>query len=260
MPPRSKLPVKIQEDGWDRVAKVAVFDQANPWQRFQSFDDATSFSHGKIAHSPEEQPEKRENDKLRRERFCGRHAYLRSGVHVNSAVAFARDRAGDVVANSKGAKAFAPAFTQCTERVGSFAALADGEHQRLRSHRRITMAELARVIDFGGDVRQLLDQVFADSAGMQRRAATGENDASYIAQFSRCHVQATEFCCAFLSVETAAHRITHRVWLLKDFLEHVVGIITLLNVLGCELDFADGMLGDVSGKRTDLELVRPRSH
>src|SRR5205823_11530399 len=122
------------------------------------------------------------------------------------------------------------------------------------------MTELARVIDFGRDVRHSLNQVFADSAGMQGRAAAGENDASYIAQFRRCHVQATEFCCAFLSVETAAHRITHRVWLLKDFLEHVVGIITLLNVLGCELDFADGMLGAVSGKRSDLELLRPRCH
>src|SRR5438132_13319545 len=61
-------------------------------------------------------------------------------------------------------------------------------------------------------------------------------------------------------VKTATHGIAHCVWLLTDFLEHVVGIVPLTNVFGCELDFADGMLGDVSGKRTDLELVRPRSH
>src|SRR5437773_9434296 len=107
-------------------------------------------------------------------------------MHVNSAVTFARNRARDVVANSEGAKAFAPAFTQCTERVGSFAALADGEHQRLRSHRRITMAELARVIDFGGFVGQLLIQVSPDSAGMQRRAPPGRNEASYTEQSTRC--------------------------------------------------------------------------
>src|SRR5260370_40686267 len=100
------------------------------------------------------------------------------------------------------------------------------------------MTELARVIDFGRDVRHSLNQVFADSAGMQGRAAAGENDAPYMAQFRRSNVQAAEVCCAFLSVETAAHRITHRVSLLKDFLEHVVGIITLLNVLGGDVAFA----------------------
>ena len=102
-------------------------------------------------------------------------------MHVNPAVALARNRARDVVANSQGAKTFAPAFAQCTERVRGLAALADGEYQRLGSHRRVAMAKLAGVIDFCRDIRQPLDQIFADSAGMQRRAATGENDASYIA-------------------------------------------------------------------------------
>ena len=179
------------------------------------------------------------------------------GVHVNSTVAFARDRARDVVANPECAKAFAPAFAQRTERVRSFAALADREDQRLRSHRRIAMAKLARVFDFGRDVRQSLDQIFADSAGMQRSAATGENDASDIAQLRRRHVQAAELGGAFLSVKTAAHRVAHGVWLLKDFLEHVVGVITLLDVFGREFDFADGMLRAVSGERSDLEFVRP---
>ena len=159
---------------------------------------------------------------LRRERFRCRHADLRSGVHVNSAVALARDRAGDVVANSQCAKAFAPAFTQRAERVRCFAALADGEDQRLGRHRRIAMAKLARVFDFGRDVGESLDQIFADHAGMQRRAAAGEDDASDVAQFGRRHIQAAELCRAFFRVETAAHRVAHRVWLLKDFLEHVM--------------------------------------
>src|SRR6266446_6199449 len=128
-----------------------------------------------IELATEEQPEKSEDNKLRGKRFRGRHADLRSGVHVNTTVAFARDRARDVVTNSQGAKTFALAFAQRTQRVRSFAALADGEDQRLRSHRRIAMAKLAGVIDLGRDVRQPLDQIFADSARMQRRAATREN-------------------------------------------------------------------------------------
>src|SRR2546430_13076570 len=99
------------------------------------------------------------------------------------------------------------------------------------------MTELARVIDFGRDVRHSLNQVFADSAGMQGRAAAGENDASYIAQFRRSQVQATEFCWAFLSVETGPQSITHHAWLFKDFLVHVVWTITVLTSLGCASNF-----------------------
>ncbi len=95
---------------------------------------------------------------------------------------------------------------------------------------------------------------------MQCGAATGENDAPNITQLSGHHVQAAQLCGAFLQVETAAHRITHRVWLLKDFFEHVMGIITFLDVFGCKFDFADWMLGAVSGKRSDLEFVAPRRH
>src|SRR5438045_2235846 len=59
----------------------------------QCFNYTASFCCGKVAHPPEEQPEQRENDKLRRERFGGRHADFRSCVHVNPAVALARNRA-----------------------------------------------------------------------------------------------------------------------------------------------------------------------
>ena len=168
---------------------------------------------------------------LRRERFRGRDADLRPGVHVNAPVAFARDCARDVIANSQCAKTFAPAFTQRAERIRGFAALADGENQRLRSHRRVAMAKLARVFDFCWKVGKSLDQIFADPAGVKRRAAARKNDTADVAQLGRCHVQATQLCGAFIRVETAAHRVAHRVWLLKDFFEHVMGIITFLQCL-----------------------------
>ena len=95
---------------------------------------------------------------------------------------------------------------------------------------------------------------------MQCRAAAGENDAPDIAQLRWRHIQAAQFRRAFLVVETAAHRVAHRVGLLKDFLEHVVGKITLLDVFRREFDFADRMFGAVSGERNDLELVRPGRH
>ena len=133
---------------------------------------------------PKQQSEECQNGKLRRKRFRRRDANFRPGVHVNSSIAFARDCARDVVTNSQGAKTFAPAFTQRAEGVRGFAALADGENERLRSHRRVAMAKLARVFDFGWDVGKSLDQIFADHAGMKRRATACKDDTADIAKLA----------------------------------------------------------------------------
>src|SRR2546430_18598 len=102
--------------------------------------------------------------------------------------AFERNRKVELPAEEE--KAFAAAFTQCPKRIRSFAALADRETQGLRSHGRVAVAKLTREINFSRDVRQPLDQIFADSGGVQRGATAGENDPPYIAQFRRGHVQA----------------------------------------------------------------------
>jgi hypothetical protein len=117
------------------------------------------------------------------------------------------------------------------------------------------MAKLAGVIHFGWDASHSLNQIFADSCGVQCSAASGENDSPDIAQLRRPHVQSAQLCRGFFSVKTPAHRVANRVWLLKDFLEHVMGIIPFADIFGCEIDFADRMLGDVAGKRTNLEFI-----
>ena len=104
-------------------------------------------------------------------------------------------------------------------------------------------------------LRHALNQIFADSCGVQRGAASGENDSADIAQLRRRHVQAAQFCRGFFRVKTAAHRVAHRVRLLKDFLEHVMRIIPFVDIFGGEIDFADRMLADVAGERTNLEFV-----
>ena len=102
-------------------------------------------------------------------------------MHVNASVALARNCTRDVVADSKSAKTFAPAFAEGAERVRSLAALADSEDQRLPGQRCVSMTKLARVFYLGGDIRQPFDQIFSHSAGMESGAATGENDAPHIA-------------------------------------------------------------------------------
>src|SRR6266545_1290126 len=86
-------------------------------------------------------------------------------------------------------------------------------------------------------------------------AACSENDSPDIAQLRRPHVQSTQSCRGFFSVKTPAHRVSNRVRLLKDFLEHVMGIISFADIFRCEIDFADRMLGAVAGKRTNVEFI-----
>ena len=107
---------------------------------------------------PRSRPISGQDRDLRGERFRRRDADLRAGVHVNAAIAFARDRAGDVVANAEGAIAFAPAFAQRAERVGRLAALADREDEGVARHRRVAVAKLAGVFHFRRNLGELLDQ------------------------------------------------------------------------------------------------------
>ncbi len=90
---------------------------------------------------------------------------------------------------------------------------------------------------------------------MQRRAAAGQDDAADIAQLRGRHVEAAELGGAFFRAETAAHGIAHRARLLKDFLEHVMRVIALLDVFVAELDFADLVSPAFAGDRADLEFV-----
>ncbi len=110
-----------------------------------------------MAHPAEEQTNGRQDRDLRRKRFRRGDTDLRTGVHINPAVALARDRAGNVVANTEGAIAFPPALAQGAERVRGLAALADGEDEGVARHRGIAMAKFAGVFHFGRDLRELLD-------------------------------------------------------------------------------------------------------
>src|SRR5438132_13603450 len=103
-------------------------------------------------------------------------------MHVNAAIALARDRAGDIVANPKRAITFAATFVQGAERIGSFTALTDGEHQGVARHRGVAMSKFARVFDFGGGGGELLDQVFAYHASMKRCPAASLHNQADTAQ------------------------------------------------------------------------------
>src|ERR1044072_3801912 len=120
------------------------------------------------------------------------------------------------------------------------------------------MTKLARVFDLGWDVGKSLDQIFADPSGMQSCATSCKDDAAVVPKLRSRHIQAAQLCGAFVRVKTAAHCVAHGVWLLKDFFEHVMRIITFPNIFSGKFDFADCMLAAVSCERGDLDLVTAR--
>ena len=177
-------------------------------------------------------------------------------MHVNAAIAFARDRARDIVANSESPITFPPALAQCAERVGGFAALADRENQRVRRHRRVAMTKLAGVFHFGWNAREFaqssIRRLWPRAVPCRIRLERLDRHRAIV----RRHIQPAQLGRAFLGLKTSAQRVADGARLLKDFLEHEVRVIAFFN-LGCEIDFAHRMLADVAGNRTDLELIGP---
>ena len=128
----------------------------------------------------------------RGERFGRGDADLRPGVHVDAAIAFAGDGARHVVANAEGAMAFALALAQGRERIGRLAALRDDEDERVLRQRHVAIAELARELDLRGDVREMLDDVFADHGRVAAVPQPREDDALDGAQLRVAHLEAAE--------------------------------------------------------------------
>ena len=80
---------------------------------------------------PKYRAQQRHHDALRREGLGRGDADFRAGVQVDAAVGLAGDRAADDVADRQRRVALALHFAQRGERVDRFAALRDGEQQRV---------------------------------------------------------------------------------------------------------------------------------
>ncbi len=132
------------------------------------------------------------DDALRREGLGRGDADLRAGVQVDAAVGLLGDRAADDVADGQRGVPLAFHLAQGGQRVGRFAALRDGEQQRVVVQRRIAIAQLAGVFDFDRNAGQLFDQVLADQGRVPACAAGGEHDAVDAAKLLRREVQAAE--------------------------------------------------------------------
>ncbi len=75
-----------------------------------------------------------------------------------------------------------PRFTQRRKRVRRFARLADDDHQLPAYYDGLSVAEFRRDLNFYGYARQILDQVFAQHARMERRTACDDVDLLHAAK------------------------------------------------------------------------------
>ena len=205
--------------------------------------------------APKQEAQQGQHRDLGGEGFGGRNADLRPGMHVHPAVAFTGDGAGDIITNAQRPVAFALAFAHGSECIRRFAALADGKNDGVFVHRHVAVAKFTGKFDLGGKVCQAFQDVFADHRGVARGAATGEDDALDIAQFRGRHVEAAELGGGFLHGKAPAHGVAQGIGLLKNFFEHVMGVISLAHIILGEFDLADLETGSAAIQAGDFKIV-----
>ncbi len=124
-----------------------------------------------------------------------------------------------------------------------------------RSQRRVAVTKFVRELDFHRDLRQFLDQVFADQRRVPARAAGGDDDAFNGAQFRRRHVQAAELGGGAFIVHASAQGVFHRARLLENFLEHEMRVLAALGVFLAEFQVADLDIGGVGAQVQNVETL-----
>ena len=147
-------------------------------------------------------------------------------------------------------------LAQSTQGVGRLARLAQDEDQRPVVERGVAVAELAGVLDLDGQVGEPLDQVLADQGRVPARAAGGEDDPADAAELAGRQVQAAELRRRLGPAQPAAAGVDHRLGLLADLLDHVVGVAAQLDRVGLPVDPIDPRRDRPVLEVADLEVAR----
>ena len=179
-----------------------------------------------------------------------------TGVKIDAAVGLAGDRAADGVDDRQRRVSAALGFSQGAQRVGRLARLAEHEDQRLIVERCVAIAEFAGKFDFDGQMRQPLDQVFADERGVPARAARRKHDPPHASQPPSGDVQAAELRGRLGPAQPAAAGVDDRLGLLANLLDHVVRVPAELDRVGLPVDPIDPRRDRAMLEMTDLEVAR----
>ena len=114
------------------------------------------------------------------------------------------------------------------QRVGSLTALADGYHHIVLAHHGIAVAELRGILHLNWHAHQRLNHLLAYEAGMPRRAAGHDDHTLGSQQLAPVVDECRERDMGALYIDAPAHAVSQALRLLKDFLEHEVGVAALL--------------------------------
>ncbi len=227
-------------DFGDAVGELERF--GNEVRKFREIlDDVGAGFKAEAALATEQERDHGEYGDLACERLGAGYTDFRACVQIDAAVACACDCRADSVTDGKCGCAFLLGFLEGGERVGGFAGLADGNHERARFDDGVSVAELGCVFDFDRDAGEVFYHVFTDHACVVAGAAGGDDDAVDVPEFLDVRVEAGEFRVTFGGEQAAAHGVAQHFGLFENFLEHEVRESALGNSVGVEfhvLDFA----------------------
>ena len=175
-------------------------------------------------------------------------------MKVDSAVAFAGDGRADRVDDAQRHGALFLRLAQGGQRVGRLARLADHDHHRPVLDDRVAVAELAGVLHFRRNPRQVLEQVVAHQPRVPGRPARGQDDPLGLDQLADHGRQAAQGDPLFPHVQTAAETGADHLRLLEDLLEHEMFVTVQRDLLEFPFDLLD-FLGD----RNVVDRGRPHA-
>ena len=133
----------------------------------------------RLAHLAQIHRQQEQRRQLAGERLGRRHADLRPACVISVPGGLARDHGADHVADGQRLRALLLGLALRRQRVGGFAGLRNHHRQRVVADDRIAIAELAAVIHFHRNARQLLDH---ELAGQRRVPAGSAGDDAHLAE------------------------------------------------------------------------------
>ncbi len=137
---------------------------------------------------------------------------------------------------------FSFALSQCRQRVRCFSTLGDCKDHRVMTHRRISVSQLAGVLDFGRDSSELFQQILAYQSGVPACSARGQHDAVDLSQMLRVDIQSAELGGRRVVVDPAPHAVFESFRLLEDFFQHVVIVAAQIEIVGNLIEYVYGRL------------------
>jgi len=179
-------------------------------------------------------------------------------MQVDAAIRPAGDGAVAHIADSQHLVPAPPDFTQTGQGVRGFTRLGNHEQQGALVEGSVAVPEFAGVLDFSRQVREFLEQIFANEAGVPARPRGRDHHAVYRAEFGGRQIQPAEPRHGGLVIEPVAQSTGDRVRLLENFLEHEVREAASLSRFRLEIEVSDrhGLRDLAEGRHSEAVVER----